>query len=452
MKPTRAPETAWLRVLVAASLLAAGAWAGGCRTAGPSIAIGSDLTRSIRSRGLDPNTVVVPWELTSEMRSWAHKAVPGSTPAGGRLELLLGKILASDGLKLEYQAGVTGTAQDVFASHRANCMSFTSLFVGMARELEVPVFYLDVGDLERYEKEGNLVVESGHVTAGYGTGSMLRILEFAPQGKVSYRQLHPLGDLTAIALFYSNRGAELLRAGKQDEALLWLRQSVQLDPGLARARINFGVVLRRSGDLAGAEAAYRKALEIDPNAVAAYQDLAALLFASGRGREGDELLALTAKLDSRNPFNLLALGDVSLAHGRLEEARRYYRQAQRLDGKMAESYAALGEVALAAGDARQARRWLKKAIAVDGANDRVRRLSGKVGAAGQPAAGGGPAAGSAAAAPAGPAAGSGPAGGSGLAAGPADSPAAAPAVSPAAAPAGGAGPALVRMPALATIF
>ncbi|MBV8199744.1 MAG: hypothetical protein JOZ15_03880, partial [Acidobacteria bacterium] len=206
--------TASIRRVVAA-ICAAACLAGGaaaCRSASPRASEEVELRRELRARGLDPAAVIVPWQLSSEMRQWVHRQVPDNLAAEDRLQRLLSALLGSEGLALEYQAGTTGTAQEVFASHRANCLGFTSIFVGMARELGVDVFYLDVGDLEKFEREGNLVVESGHITAGYGMASMLRILEFTPVAKPNYRQIRRVSDRTAIALYYSNRGAELLRS------------------------------------------------------------------------------------------------------------------------------------------------------------------------------------------------------------------------------------------------
>jgi Flp pilus assembly protein TadD len=369
------------RLRLLAALCAAGCLLGGaaCRTTSSRASEEFELRRELREHGLDPGAVTIPWQVTSEMRQWVHREVPDNLAVEDRLQRLLSALLGKEGLALVYQAGTTGTAPEVFASHRANCLGFTSIFVGMARELGVEVFYLDVGDVEKFEREGNLVVESGHITAGYGAASLLRILEFTPIATPNYRLLRRISDRTAIALYYSNRGAELLRSGDEHGALVWLRQAIVLDPELARARINYGVGLRRTGDLAGAEAAYRKALEADPGAVAAYQNLAALLYAAGRRSEADELMTLSSKLDNRNPFNFLALGDVALGHGRTEEARRFYRKAQRLEGAEAESAAALGQLALSTGDRREARRWLRKAAGRDTENDRVRRLAAQLG-------------------------------------------------------------------------
>jgi|HubBroStandDraft_3_1064219.scaffolds.fasta_scaffold29780_2 Flp pilus assembly protein TadD len=370
--PSRCGRGAVL-VVLAGALAGAAVGCAGNGAHGPVSA--HELARRLRSEGIDPASVVVPFELSGEMRAWVHRVVPNSVPPDRRLDRLLSALLDSATLQLQYEAGFTGTAREVFESHRANCLGFTNLFVAMAREAELPVYFLDVDDIDKFEKEGDLVVESSHVTAGYGTGNSMRVLDFTIGPVAHYRQVRAISDLTAVALYYSNRGAELLRAGRPEEAVRWLHTAVALDPAFARGWINYGVSLRRTGDLAGAEAAYRKALEQDPQAVSAYQNLATVLRSKGRRAEADGLIALTARLDSRNPFNYLALGDLSLAGGRLDEARRFYDKARRLDAKSAEPCAALAELALTAGEKRTARRWLDKARSLDPANERVQRVA-----------------------------------------------------------------------------
>jgi Flp pilus assembly protein TadD len=351
----------------------------GCASAGPIVL---DPEKELRARGLDPATVVIPYQITDEMRAWARAQIPEGTPTEERLDRLLAGLLDPARLRIQYEARATGTAIDVFQKRRANCLAFTSLFVGMAREVGVPVVYLDVDDIERFEKEGDLVVVSGHVSAGFNTGTALKILDFSLAPPTEYRKVEPISDLTAIALYHSNRGAEALRNGRNEDALEWLRKAVAIDPELGGAWINYGVALRRSGDTPGAEAAYRKALEADPNALSAYQNLAALLRLQGQEEEAADLLEVSSRLGSRNPFIYLTLGDVSLAHGRMEEARRFYRKALRLYRGNAEPYAAMGLLSLAQGDAGDASKWLRKAISIDQENQRVKQLASRLGGRG----------------------------------------------------------------------
>jgi Flp pilus assembly protein TadD len=348
----------------------------GCASSGPIV---PDLNRELRARGLDPATVVIPYQITDEMRQWVHLQVPEGTPIEQRLDLLLAGLLDPSRLRIQYEARSTGTAKEVFENRRANCLAFTSLFVGLAREVGVPVVYLDIDDIERFEKEGDLVVVSGHVSAGFNTGHALKILDFSLAPPTEYRRVEPISDLTAIALFHSNRGAEALRTGRNEDALEWLRKAVLIDPDLGGAWINYGVALRRTGDAKGAETAYRKALEADPHALSAYQNLAALLRLEGQEKEADDLLAISTRLGSRNPFIYLTLGDLSFSHGRLDEARRFYRKAMRLYRGSAEPYAALGLLSLAVGDSEDASKWLRKALSIDQENQRVKQLATRLG-------------------------------------------------------------------------
>jgi Flp pilus assembly protein TadD len=345
----------------------------GCTSAGPTTAGG--VARELRQRGVDPASAVVPFELSDEMRVWVHAQVAASGSSEQRLERLLGAIVSPSGLALSYEAGHTNTAREAFATRKANCLGFTSLFVGMARELGIPAFYLGVDDVERFEREGDLLVISGHVSAGFGLGGgKVKILEFTNAPKAEYHHVRRLADLTAIALYHSNHGAELLRAGQTPEALPWLRKGVAIDPDLGDAWVDLGVGLRRAGDLDGAEAAYRRALEVNPQGASAYQNLAVLLRMRGHDQEADDLMALSTRASAQSPFSFLALGDLSLAQGRTDEARRFYRRAMYLNREDAEPYAALGLAALAGGDKGEARKWLRKAAARDKANERVRRL------------------------------------------------------------------------------
>lgn len=339
----------------------------------------AQVARELRSHGLNPAEVVIPYELTDEMRRWVHQIVPDETALDKRLEVLLDGLLDSGKLKVQYEARYTATAEEVFRTRRANCLAFTSLFVGMAREIGVPAFFLEVDDIERFEKEGDLVVVSGHVSAGFGGSPKLKILDFSANAQPNYRRVRQISDIRAIALFHSNRGGELLRTGRHEEALPWLTKAVAIDPDLSGAWINYGVALRRNGDPAGAEKAYRTALEVDPEAVSAYQNLAALLRHQGNDQEAEDLLAISSRLGSRNPFIYLALGDVSMAHGRLDEARRFYKRAIRLYRDSAEPYAAMGLASLAGGDAEEAQRWLRKAVAIDQENLRVKLLVARLG-------------------------------------------------------------------------
>lgn len=360
------------RHLALLALAALAGTAGGCaaRTA-PHVAT---LAEVLTERGFDPAEIVVPYEISDDMKAWVHASVPEYIPEKQKVQILLGQLLGPEKMALEYSGGYSGTAREVFDSHRANCLGFTHLFVGLAREIGLRVEFLRVRDVQSFNRDGDLVVVAGHMTVGYKDEvGETRILDFTA-APITYHFVQPISDVTAIALYYSNRGAEEMRAGRDTEALRWLERSVQIDPRLADGWVNLGVALRRRGDVAGAERCYRKALEADPDASSAYQNLATLLSLKGQREAAEEMLRVANRLQSRNPYTYLALGDWSLAQNRLDEARELYRRAYRLARKNADPIAALGQYELASGNRAKAEEWLRKAQSIDPANDRVVRL------------------------------------------------------------------------------
>lgn len=366
---TRSRALGW--VGLASSLLTLA----GCVSSG-AINSRAAINQALRSRGLDPTQVVVPFELNDEMKQWVHEAAPRRLGQTERLKRLNETLLEAREWSIEYAWGYTGTAEEVFYDRRANCLAFTNLFLAMAREAGVPVYFLAVERVETFRKEGDLVVVSDHVAVGHGDSSTdLTVFDFSEHRNESYRQVRRISDLTAIAMFHSNRGAEALQRGEVSAALDWLRKALAIDPELVHGWVNLGVVLRRAGDLSGAEAAYKHALEIDPRMASAYQNLAALLDLQGRSQEAHSFIQVLRKTPSRNPFSYLSLGDISLRSGRLEEAKRYYRRAVSLSRDNAEIYAALGQVAIASGDLRTARKMLRRARKIDGQNPRAVRLA-----------------------------------------------------------------------------
>jgi tetratricopeptide (TPR) repeat protein len=367
------------RALVALALVCAALWGAACASQGGLQALLVDSLRiQIHERGLNPDDIDLPFELTPEMRDWLrHTAELGGDP-DNRLDQLLRSLLHRGESPLVYESGHTGSAREVWETGKANCLAFTHLFVGMAREVDLPVYYLRVSDLQSFEKDGDLVIASEHITAAYGPANQRRVLDFSDRPVTPYHFVEPISDLTAVALYYSNRGAERIREGRNGEALVALDTAVRLAPELSDAWVNYGVALRRSGRSREAESAYRRALELDPAQLSAYQNLAALLDLQGRRDEARDLLAITDRGANRNPYSYLVLGDLSLRRGRLDEAERFYRRALRLDPEQAESNAALGQWALSAGKPREARSWLKRAEKLDPANPRVGELSRQI--------------------------------------------------------------------------
>lgn len=340
----------------------------------------SELALEIRRLGLDPSVTVLPFAAGEEARRWLAENVPVRKDDSAQLDVLLAELISADGLALVYERTFTGTADEVFHRRSANCLGFVNLFVALARERGLNAFFVLIEDQSLYDREGDLVLVSDHVAAGFRVGGVLKLLDFSEAGgpPPERHAVRRLTDLEALAKYYSNRGAEMLREGRARAALGWLEPAIRLAPHLAPTWVNLGVARRRTADLAGAEEAYRTALELDPASEEALQNLGALLKLKGEETEAFGLLALSGKLAAKNPFSFLALGDWSLEAGRMDDARRYYERALGVGTANGEASAALGELEHARGNLRKARRWFKRAQHADAQNERTLRLAQKL--------------------------------------------------------------------------
>ncbi len=332
------------------------------------------LHKLIRGRGLDPEEITRPLHVSDEMRAWVREEVPRAGPDSTRMKILFDALKSSKGFDFQYQPGYTGTIEEVFRTGKFNCLSFSLLFVSLAREMGLPAYLLNLTQDQDFERVGDLVVVSRHLTAGYGPFADRRVLEFDLGPDVNYQLAEPITDLEALALYYSNRGAELLRGGEVAAAAESLEVAVTLVPELAQGWVNLGVVRRRLGNLPGAEEAYVRAIDLEHGNLPAYHNLMGLQRLQGRRNAAGETIELLDRRKNKNPFTYLTLGDLSLEEGRLEEAERFYRRALHLARHEAETQAAMGQWALAAGKADKARIWLGRASEVDPGNERAVEL------------------------------------------------------------------------------
>ncbi len=275
----------------------------------------------------DGHELIIPFELNEELEAWATRLAAQEASPLRRLRHIARALLDPRQVGLQEDLKETPTAIEAFRSRQANCVGFALLFVGLAREADIPAFFVMVDDLGQSRSQNGLKVTEGHLAAAYGSADRLRIFDFGGESDGTAYDVSAVTDLTAIALFYSNRGVEAMLDDRNDEAVEWLRWAVSLDPALASARINFGVALRRVGDLTGAELAYQEALRIDPSAGAAYRSLAALLRLRGRHDEARNLLADAARLEAGDALSYLSMARQSLETGDVSEARSLYRKA-----------------------------------------------------------------------------------------------------------------------------
>ncbi|MBN2578761.1 MAG: tetratricopeptide repeat protein [Pirellulales bacterium] len=120
--------------------------------------------------------------------------------------------------------------------------------------------------------------------------------------------------------------AEYLRRNTQ-EAIAYLRKTIEIDPSFSLAYSNLGTVLSGCGRTDEAIAEYQKALQIDPKSATIHFNLGTVLEGCGRIDQAVEQYQETLKIDPDHATAHNNLGSILDKKGRHQEAIAHYRKA-----------------------------------------------------------------------------------------------------------------------------
>jgi tetratricopeptide (TPR) repeat protein len=216
-----------------------------------------------------------PLAVDPAMRAWSDAHLTTLAGARGTLSKLSTALAPGGTLALTEVHEPTPTAAEAFADRQVDCVGFALLFAALARTQGVAVGFA-LGDVESIERRGTLRIERAHLLARFDD----RVFDLGGEAPFDARRHQVIDDRTAIAVFFSNRGAQALTAARPREAVEHFYTALRSDPTLPRVWSNLGVALRRIGDAAGAVLALDMALRLDPHDAGARGNLAVARAAS----------------------------------------------------------------------------------------------------------------------------------------------------------------------------
>ncbi len=243
-------------------------------------------------------------------------------------------------LRLAYDATVTRNAAEAFDAQSGNCLSLVIMTASFARHLDLPVGFQAVRTDEFYSRAGDLHLSSGHVNlvldvprprqAFARNTDVALTIDFLPQDELRGQMTRPLSPETVVAMYFNNRAAELLSAGRTADAYWHARAALLQAPSFFTAANTLGVIYSRAGQAAAAEVAYRRVLEAEPDNVSALSNLVRLLQRQGREAETPALAARLAQLQPVPPFQHFYLGRQAMDSGDHAAARDHFLRELRL--------------------------------------------------------------------------------------------------------------------------
>lgn len=284
-----------------------------CATHGPmpgSSRISPDVLASYPAN-FDPLVLPNPQAIlavTPEMGAFVARHVERKARPGERLEQLVQGMLDEDLLALEFELGRTRTAAQTFNDRRGNCLSFTNLFVALAREAGLAVGYQLIDVPPSWERNGRWVVVDNHINAILhnmridGSHRWNYVVDFNMADFKGHYPREEIEDSRALALFYNNRGAELMQQGQTTSAQGYFAKAHELNPRLTALWINLGSLYRKQGHSDYAQSAYLQALHINPHAPAALSNLASLYRSTGQVGWAKRVEQRLTQLKEQDPY------------------------------------------------------------------------------------------------------------------------------------------------------
>src|SRR5262245_27567881 len=246
-----------------------------------------------------------------------------------RMQALIAALEARGMFSLEYSE-VTRTAPGTFHDRQGNCLSFTMLFVTLARAVGLPANYQSVTVPPTWSNDGQVVV-ANHVNTAVTTGrGEETVVDFNIRPYQSDHRSRRVNDSYALALFYTNLGAEAMLRNDHAAALVYLREAARVRPDIAGVWVNLGVLYARHGRYEHAEAAYLRALDVDDDEPSAMSNLSLVYQALREAKLAAEYRDRVQGYRERNPYYHFASATQAYEEQQFEVALASLRKALRL--------------------------------------------------------------------------------------------------------------------------
>jgi len=301
-----------------------------------------------------------PLALSQEMEELLDgKIGPGSTEMN-RLKDLVWLIFNDDDVGFVYES-VTRTAIGTFQHRNGNCLSFTNLFVAMARYLDLDARFREVETAPSWSRKGAFVTFNRHVNVAINVGGAEYVVDLFPRIDRIEIGGRVVSDNRGLAHFYNNMGTDALAAGNPDLALSSFGKALEYDPEAAFVWANLGVAYSMRGETARAEQFYRKAIELDKNEMVAMSNLAELYRRMGQDKKADRYFKRVENFQKKNPYYHFSMGEEDRLGGRLEQALEHYKDALKRKSKEHHFHFAISRLYAQMGDLDTAVKHLEKA-------------------------------------------------------------------------------------------
>jgi len=278
-----------------------------------------------------------------------------------RFRSLVYLVFSEKFLDLAYDNTHTKTAIETFETRNGNCLSFTNMFVGMARHIGLNVSYQEVYNTPSWDKQGNVVLLNRHMNAMVTIAGSSYVVDFNPYQDHLELRTRLVSDARAKAQYYNNLGAERFQLRDTEGALAYFHKAIKTSPSLSYAWSNMGAAYTYEKKFDKAEEAYRQAIKHNPRAYTAMSNLARMYERTGQLDKAKMYSKKVARYRKKNPYFHYALGEEAYLVGNYEEAVEHFKNAIGRKRKVHDFHFAISKAYARMDNTERSEHHLKKA-------------------------------------------------------------------------------------------
>jgi len=265
-------------------------------------------------------------------------------------------------LNFDYDPRITLPADQAFEQRLGNCLSFSSMFVAMARNAGMQAYFQEVEIPPTWSNVDDNLLVSKHVNAVVYSGSHTFTVDVSRRKTREVERTRRLRDAEAKAQYYNNLGAGALI--EQDIALAYayFSKALETDRRLSYIWSNLGVILRRNNQTEDAILAYQTALQLEPGQAVALNNLHVIYTEDGDLEAAAKFGARVERNRRKNPYYVQYLAEVAIEEKRYSDAIGLARKAIRMDANEYRFYYTLAQAQYLDGEINLAQTSLHRAM------------------------------------------------------------------------------------------
>jgi tetratricopeptide (TPR) repeat protein len=138
------------------------------------------------------------------------------------------------------------------------------------------------------------------------------------------------------AIKQHNEGTKLMLDKKHQEAIVFLKKAIALNPEFSEAYYNLGLSYERLGEYKDSIKNLKEAIRLSPDDANAYYTLGYVYYQKKKYKKAVNAYEQAARLKPDNPFTYSKLGYAYLARGNVERAREQYQMLKTLNSELAD--------------------------------------------------------------------------------------------------------------------